>query len=140
MKDTYGIVLAVLGAVIIGGVGFFAGRHMNAGFGRNWGAGNSVSMNRSGFGRGGMMDGDDVGGRMGARRGQMGNSGEITKIDGTTVTLKYTDGTTKEVTLSAEAAVNTMTKGTLKDLKVGQTIMVTGGGFWSQGETVIVKP
>lgn len=139
MKNTQTIVVAVLGALVIGGVGFFAGRHMNAGFGRNWGVGGNMAGNRAGFGRG-MMNGDDNGGRMGGRKGPMGNAGEITKIDGTKVTLKYTDGTTKEVTLSAEAAVNTMTKGTLKDLKVGQTIMVTGGGFWSQGETVIVKP
>ena len=140
MKNTQAIVLAVLGALVIGGVGFFAGRHTNAGFGRNWAMGTAAMGNRAGFGKGGMMDSDDVAGRMGGRKGGMGNSGEITKIDGTTVTLKYTDGTTKEVTLSSDAVVNTMTKGTLKDLKVGQTIMVAGGGFWSQGETVIVKP
>ncbi len=140
MKDTNTLVLIVLGALVIGGVGFFAGRHASVGFGRNFGMGNQAMGNRAGFGKGGMMDGKEMGGRMGGRHGAMGNSGEITKIDGTTVTLKYTDGTTKEVVLSSEAAVNTMTKGTLKDLKVGQTIMVAGGGFWSQGETVIVKP
>ncbi len=140
MKNTNMLLLTILGAFVIGGVGFFAGRHTSYGFGRNVRMGNEAMGNRVGFGKGGMMDNDDVAGRMGGRKGGMGNSGEITKIDGTTVTLKYTDGTTKDVILSSDAVVNTMTKGALKDLKVGQTIMISGGGFWSQGETIIVKP
>lgn len=90
---------------------------------------------RMGFGTRGQIVG---GGKVG--RGHMGQEGEITKIDGNNVTLKLTDDTTKEVTLLGDAVVTMMTKGTIKDLKVGQTIMVTGGGFWGGTETVIVKP
>lgn len=140
MKDTNTLILAVLGALVIGGAGFFAGRHTNAGYGNNWAMGNQASM-RAGFGRGGMMD-VDTGARGGGRMGKkgMGNAGEITKIDGSTLTLKYADDTVKEVTLSSDVVVNTMTKGTVKDLSVGQTVMITGGGFWNPTETVIVRP
>lgn len=140
MKDTNTIIFAVLGALIIGGAGFFIGSHIHAGLGRGWAIGNQHAGFRMGFGKGGMMDSDDaVKGRIGGR-GAMGNFGEITKIDGTNVTLKYADGTTKDVTLSSDTVVNTMTKGTVKDLKVGATIMVIGGGFWNSTDIVIVRP
>jgi len=62
--------------------------------------------------------------------GMMGSpQGEITTINGNTVTVKLPDGTTRDVTLSDQTVVDTMTKGTAKDLKVGQNIMVTGNGF-----------
>jgi len=134
MKDTNMIVLAVLGAIVIGTAGFMAGRHMNAGFGKGWAMGNQQAGFRAESGGGRMMKGDLRG------QGRMGGAGEITKVEGTTVTLKLQDGTTKEVTLSSTATVRTMTEGSMSDLKPGQTIMVAGGGFWSDGETVIVKP
>ena len=51
MKDTHTMVLTVLGAVVIGTVGFFAGRHTNAGFGGGWAMGNQQERSNVGFGR-----------------------------------------------------------------------------------------
>lgn len=138
MKDANTLIVVVIGAIVIGGAGFMAGRHTGVGFGRQWAmAGYRADDIRvgsgEGFGKGyGMMSGQ--------RRGRMGEFGEITKIDGTKVTLKLSDDTTKEVSLPDDAVINTMTKGTTKDLQVGQTIMVSGGGFWNGTTTVIVRP
>lgn len=144
MKDT-NILFMVLGALVIGAVGFFAGRHVAFGFGNWWGMGYGYrpAYTERRFGMMGwpMMREDGYAGK--GRRfghGMMGGFGEITKIDGNTVTLKIDDETTREVTLSANTVVNIMTKGTTKDLKVGQEVMITGGGFWNDNQTVIVKP
>lgn len=135
MKNSNTILLAVVGALLIGALSFAAGRQV------------------SGFRNGGrwMSDGDDVrqGGMMGMHGrgfvgpgdGMMGggNRGEITKVDGNTLTLKLADGTTTTATLSSDTVVYTMTKGAAATLKAGQTVMITGGGFWGN-QTVIVRP
>lgn len=135
MKDTNNTIFIVLGAILIAAVGFFAGRHTSV-LGKRFMAG-PVFEKRIAMGgpmmKGGMMRGGTLG------YGKMGGFGEITKVDGNTITLKIDEETTKEVTLSADAVVNTMTKGSVKDLKVGQKIMIAGGGFWNS-QTVIVKP
>lgn len=87
------------------------------------------------FERGGRMMG-----KIGYRWHGVGGVGEITKMEGNTITLKIDDDTTKDIILSNDVTINMMVKGSTKDLKVGQTIMVTGGGFWNSGQTVIVRP
>ena len=132
LKDSNTVLLVVLGAIVIGAGGFFLGRHAWVGFGKQWANGNVPMMAGARFGTRGHM--------FGGRHGMMGGYGEITKIEGNTVTLNIGDDTTKEVTLSGDAVVNLMTKGTTKDLQVGQTIMMMGGGFWNGTETVVVQP
>lgn len=136
MKDSNTVVLAIIGAIVIGAVGFFAGRHTVFGFGRQAAFGNNVMVKGARFG---MHGGSMMGGKFG--RGMMGGGfGEITKIEGDKVTLKISDDTTKEITLAGDASVYTMTKGDRSALKVGQTIHMMGGGFWGDTQTVIVKP
>lgn len=136
LKDGNTVVLAVIGAIVIGGAGFFLGKHTNIGFGKQWANGNGPMMAGAQFERGGRMMGKAGYGR----HGMMGGVGEITKIDGNTVTVKLSDDTTKEITLSEDTVVNMMTKGSTNDLKVGQTIMVNGGGFLNDAQTIIVRP
>ena len=81
---------------------------------------------------------------MGARMGKRGDKGmsggEITKVAGNTVTVKLSNATTKDITLSDTVSVNTLTKGTKSDIKVGDSMMVTSNGFWNGTQTVVVKP
>ena len=135
MKDGNVVVLAIVGVLVAGVLGFFIGRH------------SALAYRPAAFGRGVVM-----GARFGAHDRMMGRgfirgagmmngvSGAITNINGSTVTVKMADGTTRDMTLSDTAVVDTMTKGTKSDLKVGSSIMVYGGGFWNGAQTVIVKP
>ena len=141
MKDTNSVVLAIVAAVVIGGVAFFSGMHVTGRFALRQPAYDTKQKSfQRGFGmQGGMMNGAADSESSGFR-GRMGNVGEITNVNGKTVTLKLPDGTSKDVVLESDAVVNITTKGTVKDLTVGQTIMVSGGGFWNRAQTVIIRP
>jgi hypothetical protein len=135
MNNPNNVVLAIIGALVIGATGFFIGRHVDARIGTI--RGNTKQMMTAGFGFGGR-------GMMGRRNpagfGAGSGGGQITAINGNTVTVQLADGTTRDITLSSDVVVNMLTKATVGDLKIGQTIMVTGGGFWDNSQTVIVKP
>ncbi len=136
MKDTSHVALVIAVALIVGAAGFFVGVHVaNRRLTGAWGNERPMMGQRMG-----MMRGRGSGGYGTRSGGMMGAGGQITAISGNTVTLKATNGTTSTVILSDGAVVDTMTKGTAKDLKVGQNILVTGGGFWNGAETVIVRP
>jgi hypothetical protein len=115
----------VLGAIVAVGVlfggGFFLGRATApepAGFG-------------PGGGRGGFATGQMPGGGQ-ASTGAEGAggfgfvSGEVTAIDGDTVTVTAEDGSTTTVTTSEETALTHVTEGTSADLAVGDTVTVAG--------------
>lgn len=124
MKDTNTVILAVIGALAIGAVGFFAGRHFN-----------TIRV-------GGHYLSDDgfIGRPMMKRRTFGGNRGELTNVTGNTLTLKLANGQTTTVTLANDAAIYTLTKGTTANLKTGQTVMIQNGGFWTPTQSVIVRP
>lgn len=136
MKSTSSGVLAIIGALLIGAVGFFAGTRVGPRFG--WTFGNRPMMygNRPGnmmYGRGYNAGGH---GMMGA-----GGTAQITKVTGNTVTLEFANGTTNDVTVSGQTVVYTMTKGTTTDLKVGQNVILSNGnGFFGGTQTIVVRP
>lgn len=83
--------------------------------------------------------GQGMGNRGGNQTGPNGNNsgtprnnnvgfvtGEITKIDDTSVTLKTVDGGSKIVLISGDTTFNQSASATKDDLKVGSKIMVTG--------------
>jgi len=54
------------------------------------------------------------------------NIGEITKVDGSSITIKTTNGSSKIVLISDSTAVNQSTTASKTDLKVGAKISVMG--------------
>ncbi len=137
MKDTSNIALTVVIALAVGAIGFFAGTHVAARrFAVAWGNMQPVASRRLGYG--GMINGHPTStftGRLGR-----GMQGKVTAVKGNTVTVTQPNGTTRDLTLSDKTVVETIVKGTTADLKVGATIMVSGGGFWNNTQTVIVRP
>lgn len=81
----------------------------------------SASGQRSFGGASGAQAGGGGTGLGGAR-----TSGIITKVDGTTITLKLADGSTVAVTTAASTTVTTSSDAKLSDLAAGQTIAVQG--------------
>jgi len=71
-------------------------------------------------------------------------TGEITKIDDTSITLKTSDGGSKIVLIANDTTFNQSTTASKSDLKVGSKIMVTGttdsntGSI--SGKTVQINP
>ena len=77
--------------------------------------------------RGGNQTGPNGNNSAGARNNNGGfTTGEITKIDDTSITLKTADGGSKIVLISGDTAFNQSASATKDDLKVGSKIMVTG--------------
>lgn len=137
MKNTSPVLVGVLCAIVFGAAGFFVGRHISARIGVNWANPNPMMARR--MGASSMMKR----GRFLTYRGGNGGSGvqgQITAVNGNAVTVKLANGNTSTVTLSPQAVVDVMTKGSVSDLKTGESIMVTGGNFWNNVETVIVNP
>lgn len=73
------------------------------------------------------------GGVAGMRRNGAGGAngggfvnGEILSQDANSLTIKLSDGGSKIVFLSDKTTINKMAEGTLADLAVGKTVMVTG--------------
>lgn len=139
MKDTNTTLAAITGAVVIGVAGFMIGQHTRVGFTSKWANDKVVGYGRVGNGfRGHMMaDADEAFGR--GRGGRGMGYGEVTAINGNTVTIKYADDTTADITLNDKTSVNKFNAGSASDIAVGQTIMVMGGGFWNDTQTVIIK-
>lgn len=103
------------------------------------------------------MMGQNSNNRTGNRTGQNGGNsagprnnnggfvtGEITKIDDTSITLKTADGGSKIVLIASDTTFNQSTTASKSDLKVGSKIMVTGttdsntGSI--SGKTVQINP
>lgn len=63
-----------------------------------------------------------------ANRAFSGNmvSGEITAVDGHTLTISLPDGTTQKVVVDDSAQITKQASGTVADLTVGETIVATG--------------
>lgn len=138
MKDSSHVLLTIFIALAVGAIGFFAGTRLAA---RRmlvaWGTNRPAVAGRMGYG---MMGGRGSNGFVRSSGGMMGIQGKITAVNGGAVTVKLPNGTTQDLTLSSSAVVESIVKGTTADLKVGANIMVSGGGFWNNTQTVIVRP
>lgn len=110
MKNS--IVVTVLIAIVIGVVGFFAGikyqESKQPAFSRQFG--NGQQGTRSGINRAGSRQ----------------VIGEIMSQDEKSITVKLSDGSSKIVLLSETTTVNTATKVSITDLKVGEKVAVFG--------------
>jgi hypothetical protein len=120
---------AVAVALLFGG-GFAVGR-ATAPDSSPFGGSGSARM-RSGAGGASafpLPDGAEPGSGSGlSGRSRFGTSGEITAIDGQTITVTGQDGSATTVTTSADTTVTTLEDGTLADLAVGDTVTVTPSG------------
>ncbi len=113
------IIITILVAVVVGGIGFFGGMQYQK----------SQVPQRGQFAQ--MMGGNGANGnfRTGAgRNGANGGAvrGEIVSNDNGTLTVKLGDGSTKLVLLSGNTNISKATAGTKDDLKSGQQVMVIG--------------
>ena len=71
------------------------------------------------------------------------NIGEITKVDGSSITLKMADGSSKIVLISDSTVVNQSSTAAKTDLKVGAKISVMGSENTDgsiTGKTIILNP
>ncbi len=117
----------VLVFVLGGGLGYIVADHFPLKF-----AGTKRVFNTRGYGMmSGGFDQDDRGGS-GLRGGMMGvrggnrAGGEVTKIDGNTITIKLPNGNTETITVNDSTVYKKTTTGSKSDVKVGDTISVTG--------------
>jgi hypothetical protein len=127
------LTLVLVGLVLV--VGGFAGgvvfNKATASAGTGNGAGGQQGQFGPGrFGPGQQGTGDPTPGPNGPGNfgGQNGGfvSGTITAVSGDTVTVKQADGTTKQVKTSSSTTVTLSQKGTLDELKSGDTVLVRG--------------
>jgi len=115
------IIIAAIIAIIIVGAGSFYGGTVYAGSRRSAGA----------FGQGnlaGRVQGAGTG-AAGVRQGVQGSgfiNGDIISFDDKSVTIKTKDGSSKIVFFSDSTEIGKFVAGSLSDLIVGETLMVTG--------------
>ena len=115
MKQQH-ILSMIFVAILIGGIGFFAGmqyQKMQRG----------QMIEQLSGGRTQMQGGQ---GRMVQKNGQSPVLGEITSQDDTSLTVKLPDGSSKIVILSQTTAINKQAAGSIGELKIGENIMVVG--------------
>jgi hypothetical protein len=116
-------VVAVL--VVAVGVGcFFGGRATS-------GSNAKAASLPNGFPTSGSMSGSGAQGAYGAYAGRGGRGGNmvigsIIANDGTTITVKTSNGSTKMVLFSGSTTISKTETGSASDLKVGQEVSVTG--------------
>ncbi len=136
LKDTTTAAAVILGAIVIGAAGFLAGHHMTAFGTGKFGTGVPMMRIRGGMG---MHDGFMAGGMHRGKGGPGRVTGTVTKVVGNNVTVCVADGTETTVTLTDDASVRLLTDGSVSDITAGQTVMIGGGGFWDETQTVIVR-
>lgn len=110
-KATLGLVAALL--LVAGFAGGYLTKDATAG-GAGPGGGNFTRMGGPG------------GGGSGGGGPQNLTIGTITKVDGNTVTIKTTSGTTVKATIGSDTNVNVTKTGSVKDLAKGDQIVVNG--------------
>jgi hypothetical protein len=125
------IVGIVGAAIIVGCVSFFIGVHYaeRRSLVNNFGVAGPRGFG-SFYGRNGMMM---------RPRGNGSVIGQITNVNGNTVTLQNQNGVTRTITLGSNSVINISTKGSAGDLKTGESVMILGNGF-NIPQTVWVSP
>jgi hypothetical protein len=120
MKNS-NLIIAVLSAIIVGGICFFGGMKYQESKTKNM----TASLNQGGFGaRGGR--GVNGGFVAGAKGGLGLTIGQIISIDSKSMTIKMSDGSSKIVNLSDTTKVMKSEAGSITDLKSGIQIGVSG--------------
>ncbi len=131
----------VLGALVLIVGGFLGGIQAQ----KQWGATTTAATGRAGFGgsggypnfaggtgRGqfgggtGTGTGTGTGATGGGTQAAAGTTGTVKLVDGNTIYLTTADGATVIVTTTGKTTVSTAAKGSLKDIKAGQTVTVQG--------------
>jgi hypothetical protein len=118
-------------ALIVGSASFFGGvqyqRHQLKAQRDIFGMGGfGQRVGRMGMG---MFGGDPRGGQFGGRGGGGGFRpvmGEVLNSDGSTLTVKLMDGSSKIVVLSQQTMINKAAQANAEDLKVGEKVAVFG--------------
>ena len=108
-------------AIIACGAGFFGGVQYQK----------SIKSNTRNFQAMGQQNGNQQNStgknNINKNRGMNGPvSGEITNVDGTSITIKTKDGSSKIVMYSSSTTVNKTSQGSSSDLKTGEQVMVIG--------------
>lgn len=108
MQKTY--IIGLVGAVLIAGAGFYAGESYAK----------SSTPARGAFAAG------QFAGRQGGARGGGFTAGDILSKDATSITIKMQDGSTKIVLMSTSTPVMKTAEGTINDLSIGTSVVVSG--------------
>lgn len=114
------IVIAVIGAVVIGGGSFYAGTKV---------AGNDSRPGFAQMGQNGQMrSAPNATGGMQGRPGAMGagTAGEVIAKDDTSITVKLQDGGSKIVFFTPTTPVTKTVPASTADVAVGEQVLVTG--------------
>ena len=119
MKNT--MIVTIIIAAIVGGGGFFAGMQYQKA--------QQPSFTMGQFKDGNMMRQGGTG--TGIQSGNVAQeirpvSGEITSLDGESITIKMPDGSSKILVLSDKTTINKSSEGAVSDLKTGETVSVFG--------------
>lgn len=117
-KNNLVMILAV--ALMVGVIGFVGGMQYQK---------SKTVKNIQGFGnlRGEVVQQKGNGSQVGNRTGTFRPvSGEIVDMDGTSITVKIQDGSTKILIYSTSTVVNKTSDGSIADLSIGDTISVVG--------------
>ena len=121
------LMVTIIVAAIVGGLGFFGGMQYQKANARPAGPGGQGGQFQAPGNGQGRPEG--FSGRNGAAPGGGGFSpvsGEILEIDGETITVKTPEGDSKIIIYSNSTNVNKTSEGSLSDLEVGEEIMVIG--------------
>jgi hypothetical protein len=126
MKQILMVVIALIIVVIVGAGGFFAGTAYGQTQAQN--TRNEFIRNRQGNGGGqGGAPGQFGQSGQGGQGGQFGRPaafGTVKSVNGDTIVLTQTDGSTVNVTVNAQTAIQKTVSGTASDIQPGERITV----------------
>ncbi len=122
------VIMSVVVCVVIAVLSFLGG--MSYGKGKN----NTISTRQGSYSQNGFNQGGYLKGAQGMRSGRSGGmmngggftSGEIISKDDKSMTIKLRDGGSKIVLFGASAKVEKTVDGSIADVSVGKSVMVTG--------------
>jgi hypothetical protein len=123
----------VLGALVLVAGGFIGGIQAQ----KQWGTASTAAgtrpafnANRTGgypnFAGGGFAGAGGTGTRSPSSTAAAGTTGTVKLVDGSTIYVQTADGNTVIVKTTGKTTVSTAAKGSIKDIKAGQTVTVQG--------------
>lgn len=124
MKEPKNILIAVLGAILIGGAGFYGGTLYQKSVTSKVAASGRAGGNMVGRGVGGAANG--AGGQRAGGVGFRPVAGQIIGKDDKSITVKMQDGSSKIVMLSSTTQISKAQSVDATSLTVGETVRVLG--------------